>query len=905
MTRHSLAVSVVVVVHDMAREAPRTLHSLSPAYQRNIAADEYEIIVVDNGSAVPLDPAVVTGIASNARVIRIDPAPPSPASAINRGLAEARGDVVGVMIDGARLATPGLLHFARHAAALYDTAVVATMGWYLGHDLQGWSGPAGYTAAREDDLLASVGWPDDGYRLFEIGTMDESSVDGWFQPISESNALFLRRDAWERLGGVDERFTSPGGGLLNLDTFRRAIELPNAQLVLLLGEATFHQLHGGVSTNAFPTQQMRNWERWSAEYIAVRGRPYTVPERMPPAYVGTLPKPALARMVRAATHPAFAFSSPLGDHPDGAGSASEAPSDHSNGMASRLVALAVDEFRQGRGPASCGVARIARTLAPDQPDVLRILAATASDVTIDGPPPGKEIPYHLAAGEAHRIIGDEDAAVAHFRAALAHYSDIPQAHLALSQMRMPGEDYLTWLERIYATLRPATIVEIGVFEGASLARIRPPTIAIGIDPTPRVMYPLAAETHLFAETSDAFFANERARALLGDRPLSVGFIDGLHVFEQALRDFIGLEALCGPNSVIMLHDTVPFDEVTQMRERYTTFHTGDVWKVILCLKHYRPDLTISTIATWPSGLTIVTGLDPASRVLVDRYDEAVARFVDTPFSAVEADRTAALNIVANDWAVVEPLIAPYAHKGDSTPAPPPVTASLDVVPVGGFVVDRDQPPLSADDVHAIERFHELYYSRWLSTGADTINASWFGYQTLKCPLDLWLYQEILVRTRPDLVIETGTWSGGSALFLAMTLDRLGNGRVITIDTEPRPGRPVHPRIEYVTASSTDPQIAAHVHEAARGKRTLVILDSDHHAEHVYDELLAYSPLVAPGDYLIVEDTNVNGHPTFREFGPGPMEALQRFLAETDAFETDARCERFLMTLNPKGYLRRR
>src|SRR6202035_3850743 len=103
--------SVVVVVHDMAREAPRTLHSLSAAYQRDIAAGDYEVIVVDNGSSPPLGADVLAGLAGSFRLLRIDPAPASPAHAINRGLAEASGDIIGVMIDGARLATPGLVHF--------------------------------------------------------------------------------------------------------------------------------------------------------------------------------------------------------------------------------------------------------------------------------------------------------------------------------------------------------------------------------------------------------------------------------------------------------------------------------------------------------------------------------------------------------------------------------------------------------------------------------------------------------------------------------------------------------------------------------------------------------------------------------------------------------------------------
>jgi cephalosporin hydroxylase len=224
--------------------------------------------------------------------------------------------------------------------------------------------------------------------------------------------------------------------------------------------------------------------------------------------------------------------------------------------------------------------------------------------------------------------------------------------------------------------------------------------------------------------------------------------------------------------------------------------------------------------------------------------------------------------------------------------------------VGSHVVDRDQPPLSEEQTELIRRFHDLYYRRWGSDG-DTINLSWFGHQTLKCPLDLWMYQELLVRTRPDVVVEAGTWCGGSALYLAMVLDQLGHGRVITIDIQARADLPRHPRITYVRGSSTDPAIVAGVREAIGGGRAMVILDSDHTEHHVYDELLAYSPLVQPGDYLVVEDTNINGHPTFEGFGPGPMEAVTRFLSENEDFAVDRRCERFLMTLNPSGYLKRR
>ena len=220
-----------------------------------------------------------------------------------------------------------------------------------------------------------------------------------------------------------------------------------------------------------------------------------------------------------------------------------------------------------------------------------------------------------------------------------------------------------------------------------------------------------------------------------------------------------------------------------------------------------------------------------------------------------------------------------------------------------YFIDREQPPLSSEGADVVRRFHELYYRRW-SDGGDTINLSWFGHKLLKCPLDLWIYQELLYRTRPDFVVETGTLHGGSALYFAMIMDHLDHGRVITVDTTIQPNRSEHSRISYLTGSSVDAAIIQQVLEAVGSKRAMVVLDSDHSAAHVFDEMIAYSRLVQPGDYLIVEDTNVNGHPVLPDFGPGPMEAVDRFLAQNDEFAIDQRCERFLMTLYPRGYLRR-
>lgn len=227
--------------------------------------------------------------------------------------------------------------------------------------------------------------------------------------------------------------------------------------------------------------------------------------------------------------------------------------------------------------------------------------------------------------------------------------------------------------------------------------------------------------------------------------------------------------------------------------------------------------------------------------------------------------------------------------------------------VGRYRPRKDLRPLTSDEAATIDAFHSLYYDAWdvgRATGRGTIDLSWFGYRTLKSPLDLWTYQEIIVETRPDLIIECGTRYGGSAYYLASILDLLGHGRVLTIDLEADARRPAHPRITYLLGSSTDPEIVARVHTIAAGKRCMVILDSDHSQPHVAGELAAYGPIVASGCYMIVEDTNVNGHPVRPEHGPGPMEALDDYLAQTTDFEVDRDRERFLLTMNPRGFLRR-
>ena len=212
------------------------------------------------------------------------------------------------------------------------------------------------------------------------------------------------------------------------------------------------------------------------------------------------------------------------------------------------------------------------------------------------------------------------------------------AHLRQAKQALPGPVYLAVLVWIHRALQPSSYVEIGVSEGESLRAAQPGTACVGIDPAPRLDKPIAAATRVFDVASDEFFATYHLPAVLGRDCFSLAFIDGLHLFEQALRDFIHLERFAGPDSVMLLHDCLPLDAATSARTRTTEFYSGDVWKLTLCLRDMRPRLRMTIVPTAPTGLCIVSGLDPASRVLERDYDDCVARYAGLTFDDYQARR---------------------------------------------------------------------------------------------------------------------------------------------------------------------------------------------------------------------------------------------------------------------------
>jgi cephalosporin hydroxylase len=309
--------TVVVVFYNMHREAHRTLRSLSHAYQEGLDDLSYEVLVVENGSRDDerLGAAFVESFGPEFRYLDLgDEATPSPVGALNRGIRESRGTNLALMIDGAHVLTPGVLRFGLAGLRTFEPAIVATQQWYVGPGQQGEDLETGYDTAYEDRLFDTIDWPHDGYRLFEIshfiGDRD------WFDGLWESNCMFVPRSLLEQVGGFDERFSMAGGGYANLELYERLGSAPDVTVTTIIGEGSFHQLHGGTTTNqADPVERRARVFGYGRNYAEHRGRPFAGPGK-PLHYVGRMPSPSVRRTKsRRRTAPLFPAPLVEGDGP--------------------------------------------------------------------------------------------------------------------------------------------------------------------------------------------------------------------------------------------------------------------------------------------------------------------------------------------------------------------------------------------------------------------------------------------------------------------------------------------------------------------------------------------------------------------------------------------------------------
>ncbi len=266
--------------------------------------------------------------------------------------------------------------------------------------------------------------------------------------------------------------------------------------------------------------------------------------------------------------------------------------------------------------------------------------------------------------QSHLASGDSEKAWACCVKCLRTHRRIDAVFPLMARIVMPGDDYLAVLARFHEWLKPESYVEIGVWHGDSLALAKPDTRAVGIDPFPQIQTAIGSRARLYPIPSDVFFCAHDLLHELGTPRLALSFIDGLHLFEQALMDFVNVERYSDARTIVLIHDCLPVVRCMAARERETGYWCGDVWKVAMCLTKYRPDLTLSVLPTYPSGLLIVTGLNPGSSVLRENFPAIVAEYRDQPLPYDYLDSNRLLdvlpNVIPNDWERIVQAVSPAA-----------------------------------------------------------------------------------------------------------------------------------------------------------------------------------------------------------------------------------------------------
>ena len=255
----------------MPEQAKRTIHSLKKTFQKVINF-EYEVILIDNNSDHPIEESLITTLPKYFRYVYFNTSSKSPCRALNYGVEISKYKNVCMMIDGARLITPGVMTNFNKILVKDNNAMVETIGWHIGPSVHQEAKFTGYNEEKEYELLKKIDWKNNPYKLKDYSTLSKSSVKGIYEVIAESNCFVISKHNYWRVGGFDEKFVSAGGGFANLDIYKRMVEDEIVNVYRLKEEGNFHQIHSGASTSdSFDMEKALN------EYNSLRGRPYNIP----------------------------------------------------------------------------------------------------------------------------------------------------------------------------------------------------------------------------------------------------------------------------------------------------------------------------------------------------------------------------------------------------------------------------------------------------------------------------------------------------------------------------------------------------------------------------------------------------------------------------------------------------
>lgn len=542
--------TIIIAAYNMKPQLERTLVSCSPGYQ-NAPPAEIEVIIVDNGSDIPLDIKDFGRFPRVTKVIRVD-GKPSPVFGLNQAIGEASFSNIALMIDGAHLLSPGIFENSKAIFQMIPRPVINIPQYTLGDVSQNLRTSAD-AWEREEKQLGKMNWPARGYSLFEYALVAGEHRDKDFYASIESNCLITTREILDELGGFDERFDEPGAGLANIEILTRLRHHSTNQYVIIPGEGTFHQDHSGTTTSVSRVERKKLVEQYFAKYEDITGHTKVLNAKAP-FYYGK---------VR---------------------------------IASRSIPTISRQFGKAKGKILSQLSEIYTQRAEyNQDGQIPQLTLNRRAVEHDLRPVLPALGLLEKQAQAEQVSSDR----LNYRAALAE---------------------------VHRLVEPKFYFEIGVDRGDSLCLARCPSV--GVDPTCEISCTIPAPSRIFRIPSDQFFSNNKRNKVLFEKGIDLSFIDGMHLAEYVLRDFINVERWANENAAIVIDDVFPEQLEMAERDRRFTAWCGDVYKIIPILLEYRPDLEIRIFSAFAGpyrkGLALITNLNRKSKVLSENYDQIEA-----------------------------------------------------------------------------------------------------------------------------------------------------------------------------------------------------------------------------------------------------------------------------------------